>query len=515
MIDPALLLPPPHREDHRAEQMWVDEQIWGHRLWDSQSPWLLFLEFLNVAEACHRDGRLLDERGQPYPLTYRPRQRLALRNILFNDDALVPIAAQGADDATAWTKWLKAMADRAVAMPTRDFSYLRGRFRSFRQFAALVTMLRGANVEGQTNRRWGSRFVFPFGPSALYEDLNLATGSANRDYINFGRTGELLYMMLCRSSHAAALQPHVAAMVGARNPWNSLLALLQPGGDEPSAERGGSFLPYRRHAAFDRLAQDWLAILELRLPGFDAYPHLVVLGALHVMLYQLETADAWRPAPCRPHFVCELVAPRKTLVRELSILNYQQNDRLSVEAVEACIRAFEALDEWRLAASGSGGFARCRELLNERFRWPRNAEDYEGCSDPGELITALRRAAVARHRQHGANVHRAYGRDVGLVSKRGTTKLRYAPNDSFLKALVFANVEHRMEYREFLAVLFHRYGLVFDARAADRALPAEEFDEAAFEKNAERLEQRLASLGLLRRLSDACAYVQNPFQRVV
>lgn len=514
MIDPTLVLPPPHRQDHPAEQMWVDEQIWGHRLWDSQSPWLLFLEFLNVAEACHRDGRLLDERGQPYPLTYRPRQRLALRNILFNDDAIAPIAARGGDDASAWTAWLKAMGDRAVAVPSRDFSYLRKRFRSFRQFAALVTMLRGAGVESQSNRRWGSRFVFPFGANALYEDLNLATGSPSREYINFGRTGELLYLMLCRSSYAEDLRPHLAAMVGARNPWNSLLALLQPEGDEPAVERGKSFLPYRQHDSFDRLAGDWLAILALRLPGFDAYPHLVVLGALHVMLYLLDVAGAWRPLPHRPYFVCELVAPRKTLVRELSVLNYQQNDRLSTEAVEGYIRAVEDSDAWRQAATGAGGFARCRELLDERFRWPHAPEDYEGCSDPGELIAALRRTAVARHRRHVASVHRAYGRDVGLVSKRGTTKLRYAPNDALLKALVFANVEHRLEYREFLGLLFRRYGLVFDARAADQVLPADEFDEAAFEKNAERLEQRLASLGLLRRLSDACAYVQNPFRRV-
>jgi hypothetical protein len=44
-------------------------------------------------------------------------------------------------------------------------------------------------------------------------------------------------------------------------------------------------------------------------------------------------------------------------------------------------------------------------------------------------------------------------------------------------------------------------------------LPADEFDRKAFQANARRLEQRLASLGLLRRLSDACAYVENPYRR--
>lgn len=125
----------------------------------------------------------------------------------------------------------------------------------------------------------------------------------------------------------------------------------------------------------------------------------------------------------------------------------------------------------------------------------------------------LRRRAVSRHRRHVANVHRNYGRDVGLVSKRGTNKLRYAPTDPLLKALILANVERRMEYKEFLSRLFSRYGLVFGDREAERVLDRDEFDKKAFQANAERLEQRLGSLGMLRRLSDACAYVQNPFSR--
>ena len=50
-------LPSPHPKLHPDNTLWVDEQIWGHRLWDSQSPWLIFLEFLVVAEACRRRKR--------------------------------------------------------------------------------------------------------------------------------------------------------------------------------------------------------------------------------------------------------------------------------------------------------------------------------------------------------------------------------------------------------------------------------------------------------------------------
>ncbi|MGH9460701.1 MAG: hypothetical protein ACRD1X_05760 [Vicinamibacteria bacterium] len=514
MVDPTLLVPAPHLNDHPDNEMWLDEQIWGHRLWDSQSPWLLFLEFLNIAEACQRDGRLLDERGTYYPLHFVPYQRMFLRNILFNNEGLFHISERFPDSASAWSHWLGWMAEHAKAVTLRDFSYLQSRFPSFQQFASLVAMLRGSAVENDTNRRWSSRFVFPFGPNALYEDLNVTpAGSVAREYINFGRTGELLYMMLCRSTGADELRPHLASVLAGKNQWNAVLDRFQPEVQEDRHTRGKSYLPYRGHHRFDRLAEDWLRILELRLPGFDAFPHLVTLGALHVMLYQLHVASEWGGENRPVHFICEVVAPKKTLVRELSALNYQENTQLPQFAVEAYVNRIEESEDWRRAVTQPGAFETCRQLLQTQVRWPREPEDAEGISDPMNLMGELRRRALSRHRRHVANIHRNYGRDVGLVSKRGTNKLRYAPTDTLLRALILANVAQRMEYKGFLSHLFSRYGLVFGEREAGRVLDSEEFDKKAFQANAERLEQRLGSLGMLRRLSDACAYVQNPFSR--
>jgi hypothetical protein len=53
--------------------------------------------------------------------------------------------------------------------------------------------------------------------------------------------------------------------------------------------------------------------------------------------------------------------------------------------------------------------------------------------------------------------------------------------------------------------------LVFGDREAEQARIDREIDKKPFQANALRLEQRLSSLGLLKRLSDACAYVENPY----
>jgi hypothetical protein len=273
-------------------------------------------------------------------------------------------------------------------------------------------------------------------------------------------------------------------------------------------ERANSFLPYTHHQCFDDLAEDWLTILRLKIPGFDVFPHLVCLAGFHLIRYQLAVSLQVLGSVDPLHFICEVVAQRKTLVREISCDVYQANNLLSAQAVEEFIARIERSTIWTQALSESGAFEKCQKILLDEFRW---GEDYEGPNDPDQLILALRQAAMKRHRQHVANVHRDYGRDIGLVSRRGTVKFRYAPTDAFLKTLLYANVEKRTELHLFLDRLHSRYGLIFGDKQAEQALQKGEYEKKAFQANCRRLEQRLGSLGVLRRLSDGCAYVVNPY----
>ena len=318
--------------------------------------------------------------------------------------------------------------------------------------------------------------------------------------------------MLTRSRHAAALRPHLARAFERNDPCDRLLQMFQPDRADDRQDRGNSYLPYASHPTFDALAQDWLSVFELGLPRFDAYPHLTTLAALHLSHYQLVVAADICGQP-HPFFVCEVVAPRKTLVRELSVASYLQNNQLPQRAIETYISNIELTPEWRAAAADSAAFSTCLQLLRDTVRWPDD-DDYEGPADAGALLATLRKSALARHRQHVANVHRSFGGGAGLVSRRGTNRLRYAPTDDLFKALILANVPVRMEYGEFLACLYDRYGLVFGDQEAQKALTSEEFDKRAFQANSDRLESRLRTIGMLRRLSDACAYVENPLRRV-
>jgi hypothetical protein len=316
--------------------------------------------------------------------------------------------------------------------------------------------------------------------------------------------------MFCRTAFKNDLLAALRQRLLKNDPtWNAIAKTLQSNTDEQiGAARANAFLPYAQHPCFDNLAEDWIAILRLNIPGFDIFPHLVNLIGLHIIKYQLMISRENLDLSSSLSLICEMVAPKKTIVRDLSCDLYQENNLLPAQAVEKFISNIEYSDEWQRSLTENGSYEKCRNILLEKASW---GEDYDGPPDPQILITTLRNAAMKRHRQHVANIHRNYGREIGLVSKRGTVKLRYAPTDTLLKTLLFANVEKRIELHLFLDKLFRRYGLVFGDKEAEKVLSKGDFDKKAFQANSRRLEQRLGSLGLLRRLSDGCAYVINPY----
>ena len=287
--------------------MWVDEAIWGHRYHDEQTPWLTFLEFLSVfAHENARDRGLL-ETGGYNTLRYKAARRLELRSILFNNPRLMEVRSLSVADDHKWRRWAELMG-HAVHVADPSFAYLRTHFQSFDDFADIVGMVQATSLEVDTNKRWTSKFAFPYGRDCLFEDLNKEAVTNDRNF--FGRTGEILYLMLCRSSSKEAVREGLKKYVdGGDGPWNRVIRALQPPGDaETGSELARSYLPYPHHPTFDRLGEDWAAVLGLELPGYDALPHLVGLLGLHLLNYQLMVARDIAGMGGVHRIVCEAVS---------------------------------------------------------------------------------------------------------------------------------------------------------------------------------------------------------------
>ena len=510
-----LRLAPPEKID---TDFWIDEAIWGHRLYDEQTPWMTLLEMLGVLATRHNLEPFCEADGFG-GVDYRPVRRMALRNILFNNPFLDEIERRGGNDNEQWEAWLAEMRAKATGVrEDTDFSYLRrvfvARGESFSEFAEVVRLLRTTAIEGESNKRWTSKFAFPYGPSCLYPDLGFrAGGEPIVDRRFFARTGEILYLMLCRSGRGTELYNKLCPIVLESNaPWNRLVERMQPPTVGTTYEAKTGFLPYARHPDFTALAGDLITVLDARLPGYDALPHLVDLVGLHLVLYILRRATEWAPEDGPVRLVLEIIAPRRTTVRDLAVESFAVNSRRSGKAVGAYItEVVEQSSAWREAcaiideAERTEAFVR---VLNEKVL--AEVTENERSASPERMLQWLRDAAQRRHAQHLGESHAAYSQAIGLASRRGARRVRYAPSDQLLKTLVLTVVPDRMEFQQFLGELWGRFNMVIGSQQAADILKNGEGDQHAFDENARRLELRLESLGLLTRLSDACAFVENP-----
>jgi hypothetical protein len=156
------------------------------------------------------------------------------------------------------------------------------------------------------------------------------------------------------------------------------------------------------------------------------------------------------------------------------------------------------------------------DLLTTQFDLPDDfIETDEVRGKPADVLDMLVERAITRHKQHVGKIHGTWARLIGLSSRRASRRVRYAPTDRLLKTLVVCCVDVRMEFKDFLSLLYDRYGIVVGDHQGQEFISTGAADQEDFSDNARRLEDRLASLGLLKRLSDSCAYVESPFKRKV
>lgn len=491
----------------------VDEHIWGHRLYDEQLPHLAVLEFLTVLRS-NTSAPLFHIQGTTP--RYQPQRQLRLRALLFNNPFVETIRARPLAESEKWDAWIERFKKDAEGLAETDFAYLRQVFGDFEDFARAVELLRSSSFEARSNKRWSSKFVFPFGPDALYEDLRIdAKGGASNDRRFFARTGELLYLMLSRAKRGPELGNQlVARLFDDSLPMNRLVRALQGQPQTAPDDRPVGYLPHNSLARFDRMCEDWLAILSRDMPVYDALEHLIAITGLNLMLYFLERGKAQTGNPEPVEIVCEMVSRERTKVRALSAESYLTNQGYSAAAIRSSIESTRMTEEWATALASPESKDRCAAVLRSQFQWPPEdgGDDADALNKDGDqLIAQLVEKAISRHEQHGDKIHPAWSRAIGLSSRRLSRRTRYAPNDRLLKSLVIAIVDDRMQFDEFLAEAKARYGLMIGDVEGVRLVKEELVDQEALSDNRANMEARLAGLGLLRRLSDSCSFVENPF----
>ena len=491
-------------------KVWVDEAIWGHRFYNDQTPWLVLLEFLAIFESRKPTALKEDLNGSTQEnFEYTIPRHIHLRQLIFNNPYCRHTESSTSSSNDRWSEWQKYFSSDI------NFNYLKDRFRDFNQMAHVIYMLQTTGIEPHRQRRWTSRFLFPYGPNCIYADLPLFKPEEKApDRRFFARGGELLYLMLSRSGEGPELANQISdKLLRKGEMWDGIVSALLPSSPQqvtPNVSNKIGYLPFAERPEYNALAESWKRLLRLDLPGNALLDPIMRISTLHMLIYMLRRANEEIGTHREPFFVLEIASPRRTPILALSEENLRANRMLSTHAVRAYVESCRRECGWEKVIQSPTPAQAALEFLKSQFEWKEN--DIQDCVGPDGVLDKLLNYAEQRHNQHVAKVHMEWARQIGLISTRTGVGTWYSANDSLLKSLVLCIVnEKRKEYRLFLAELYARFRIVLGPTEAKEAYNELPIDQHAFITNTQRLEQRLRTLGLLRRLSDDCAYVENPF----
>ncbi len=215
-------------------------------MYDEQTPWLIYLEFLNVFVYEDSSDRAFEEPKGFNTLEYAPERRLHLRNILFNYPIakLEKITRDNNRDNERWRIWQEEMEDIQQGLNYPKFDYLQEHFETFEDFVEVIKVIHSTCLEISSNKRWTSKFVFPYCKEALFEDLDKNAKTNDRRF--FGRTGEILYLMFCRSSNKNRLRELLKEkLLKQETIWSTIVKCLQLDSQDTPQKKSAGFLPYR------------------------------------------------------------------------------------------------------------------------------------------------------------------------------------------------------------------------------------------------------------------------------
>lgn len=515
----------PETQNLSSVKLWCEYAIWGLLFYHDQSPWLTLVECLHICFDRKHRGEPVFTPAEPRDgmeheaVNYRLRLNKPLRHLVFRDREVVKIASgQSIDDRARWRAWFETVARDYEGL---ELGYLTNQFESFGEMARSVELLRTAQIEAHSAKRWTSKHLLPLGPDMLFADVD-AKDSLDRKFMR--RTGEMLYLMLNRAGRRSELAVLIdSRLLHSEGPWNRLARRLAGGDTETVGDTHIGYLPLWTHPLYDRLAEDWIALLSLKnIPVENVLDPLERLSGLFQILYILDRAqDVIGDGVALPPFFLDLVgAPGNNPIRKLSANQFKRHRSLPPDAVGAFIDSFTASGEWQTVLTSAAGGKEAADLLADRFMWrPKLSSNPDWTPTPDEQLAEMRSQAQKGKGHSITSTLSNHAKHVGMLRAQRRSGTWYSPSDAFLEALVLANITSPMEFSDFLNRLMVRYNIVvgpeevrsaFNVRTG--ALPAPLAD---LKENERRLEERLRVLGFLDRKSDDCAFVINPFYEAV
>lgn len=514
----------------------IERSIWGHRLYDEQTGLMTFLEFLCVLASLPFEQQNADRSITEETLKlqeYKIPKRTVLRTLVFNNPYIDEIYASHEDP---WEQWFESFstdsqnelfdlngACKSLELKTLlqhlfDDGGSLTKHQSFERFAGVIRMLRFAGINVESEKRWTSRFVFPWGRHCLFSDLNYK-GKTDRRF--FARNGELAFLLLSFAERREVLAELIRdKLLDSGHVLDRLCQALQTDLEYIRVPRAATLPTEFGDVEIRRaniLCEDLIRLFELPIPTPDIVAFAARAMTLNLFVYFMECSyktlarsGADMPSD-RNVYLCEVIQKESSDIRRISKALYARHTKQSTDAAVAYFKLIQSQAVPVIASDDDVE----EGTASAPVRDAESDTDY-GDDDASSGVIGTPEEARAAHNKHWASIHRVLSKDCGLGSKLNTNAYRYAPSDELLETLVAAMLPgKRMLLNDFLRLAYDRYGLIFGeaefnaANIKDREL---ELDSAELQKNRRRLQNRIDGLGLLVSLSDGSEYVLNPYR---
>jgi len=473
------------------------EHIWGHRFRTDQTPMILLFELMCVIENQYQAKKNDKIKNIFSPdnkeLFLNHRRNFKLRILLYQNDLLETLFHSTITDEEKWEKqfnYLRDLGKENFDFTDDDIDHIKRNFTSFSNFYNVIKILSSITFDPLSKKRWTSKFLFPISREYIWCDYDNIKGSEDRRF--FCRGGELLYLMMCRSSSELRIELERLFVE-----WiddddddsfsrlaNSLVRIEERHPIDKPKKLG--YLPYSDMKCFEVLSEDIIRTLKLPLEKLDKVKILSDMIGFHTGNYILTIGEMYSGSSENtfersPHYVAEVLTKSTNSIRKTSIQSIStQRNKLKRTLSNRIPDLFELY---------------CDEVEDNAER-DRIFDEESG--DAQKYLT-----------DHIIGYPHVCFRAIGFVSRKNTRSYRYVITEDFLHSLVISllGTEKRMELKKFSKAIQQRYSIFIDH------VPNDNYDilQSDLNRNAKNLAVLLYQMGMLRHLSDACSYVVNPY----
>lgn len=308
----------------------VEETYLSDGFHQAEKPSETVLELLQILASQNDTTPLQAKENDNGQVLFARTRRKLLKRVLFDNPFLGRISRSGAykNQQDRWEEWRNVFnrsdSKQDDHITVEQCTKLASHFSGFAEFEKAINIMRSWELDHDNSRQWSTKFLFPFGLNAIYNETTVA----NSFKTNFlAGQGELLFSMLQRAKQNTESYQDVGAklidqfiiqndavntLAGYINDaekeskdivnFHKLKEVNTTGSDEidelhrKTFETQGiakslyftAFVPYKHLKLYDNLCEDIANLLECNLSKQDLFIALSRIATLHLMTYLLE-----------------------------------------------------------------------------------------------------------------------------------------------------------------------------------------------------------------------------------